>query len=181
MTALARFAVKSTLLIVTLLAIAPAPTQGQKSGDRGKLVVYDNITDGASPTDRDAKNAYAAMFRLIEIRERDGFIPARMKGHSTPFSDPRSMRDEAVSGKIVYVYVVTADGRVIEPRILQSTDQRVSGYVLKSIIFRRFVPARFQGVPVASLHGDEIAFGSEGTYDNKIFRNGLGIQGYRDR
>lgn len=168
------------VLAITLLAIAPEPANAQKPADHGQPVVYNDITAGLSALDRQARKAYAGKFRLIEVTKRDGLTPARIKGHGEPFSDPRSMRDLAVPGKIVYLFVVTADGRVIEPRIIQSTDRRVSDYVLKSILFRRFVPARFRGVAVSSLHAGDIDFGSGGPYENRNFKDGLGIQGYHD-
>ena len=172
---------KCAVVALTLFAIAPGTTNAQKPADHGQPVVYNDITAGLSALDRQARNAYAGKFRLVEVTERDGLTPARIKGHNFPFRDPRSTRDMAVPGKIVYLFVVTADGSVIEPRIIQSTDRRVSDYVLKSILFRRFVPARFRGVPVASLHAGDMDFGSQGPHEDGNLRDGLGIQGYRDR
>ena len=173
-------AMKHAVLAITLLAIAPGRANAQKPADHGQPVVYNDITAGSSTLDRQARKAYAGKFRLIEVTERDGLTPARIKGHGVPFRDPRSTRDLAAPGKIVYLFVVTADGHVIEPRIIQSTDRRVSDYVLKSILSHRFVPARFRGVPVSSLHSGDIDFGVAGPYRNKEFNDGLGIQGYHD-
>jgi hypothetical protein len=173
--------VKHAVAGLILLAISPGPTQAQKTTEQGLPVVYNDVTAGISTLDRDARKAYAGKFRLVEVTESDGLTPARIKGHTTPFKDPRSMRDWAVPGKVVYLFVVTADGRVIEPRIVQSTDRRVSEHVIKSILVRRFVPARFRGVKVSSLHADDIDFGSRGPDENRLYKNGLGIQGSRDR
>jgi hypothetical protein len=173
--------VKYVLVTLTLLLVAPGLAPAQKPADNSQLLIYNDITSGLSALDRDARKAYTGRFRVVEVTERDGFTPGRIKGVAVPFRDPRSMREAAVPGKIVYLFVVTADGRVIEPRILQSTDRRVSDYVLKSILVRRFVPARFRGVPVASLHSGDLDFGSQRTDENKLFQNGLGLQGYRDR
>jgi hypothetical protein len=91
------------------------------------------------------------------------------------------MRDEAVPGKVVISWLVTPEGRVIEPRILQASDNRVANYMINLIVFRRFVPARIKGVAVLTVWVDEFVFGSNTKRDDGLFRDGLGIQGQRDR
>lgn len=175
---------KWVILALALLLLLPGLAQAQQSPARKKealVIVYDNVTDGSTATDRAAEKAYVDTLRIIEITEKEGFKPARLKGEPRAFKDPRSMRDWAVRGKITLLFVVTADGRVIEPRVLQSTDQRVSDLALKNIIYERFIPARLRGLPVSSLYGEEIAFRGYKSQGNGIGQNGLGIQGYRDR
>lgn len=173
--------VAAIYIVWTLLAIAPDLAGAQKTVDQGKTIVYDDITQGPNAIDRDAKKAYAGKFRFVDVKQSDGFTPDRLKGPNVYFADPRPMREEVVPGKIVFAYVVTPEGGVIEPRILHSTDRRVSDYLFNLITNQRFVPPRFRGVPVFSLHGGEIVFGSERPRDSDLFKNGLGIQGYRDR
>lgn len=93
------------------------------------------------------------------------------------------MRQAEVPGKVVYTFIVTPDGRVLDPRILQSTDERVSKYLLQRISNERYFPARFRGVAVYSLDGDEWEFGGQNdpTAPPRQDKDGLGIMKSRDR
>ena len=93
------------------------------------------------------------------------------------------MRQSAVPGKVVYTFVVTPEGRVLDPRILHSTDERVSKYLIERISNERYLPARFRGAPVYSLHGDEWKFGGpdDPTAPPRQDNDGLGIMRNRDR
>jgi len=75
------FAMKYTVLIVTLLVIAGGTARAQKPADQSKTMVYDDITKGSSTLDHDANNAYAGKFRLIDIRQSDGFAPSSQPRH----------------------------------------------------------------------------------------------------
>ena len=169
------------LFALALLVIAFQSAQGQKPADQGKILVYNDITEGSSSLNRDAKNAYPRKFRFIDIKQSDGFTPGRIKGESPYYNDPRPMREEAISGKVVIVWIVTPEGLVLEPRIVHSTDSRVANHMINRIAMRRFVPARVRGVPVFDIWVDEFVFGSDPARADSDFKDGLGIQGQRDR
>jgi hypothetical protein len=158
---------------------------GQSPGPNEKPLVYNNVTESSGVIDRDAKKAYAGKFRFIDVKQKDGFSPGGLKGRFTDqsrFRDPRSMRQSAIPGKVVYTFIVTPDGRVLDPRILHSTDEGVSKYLIARISNERYFPARFHGVPVYSLHGDEWDFGGNDPRDPpKQNIDGLGIMRTRDR
>jgi hypothetical protein len=170
-------------MMISVLAVASfVPAQG--SSDKEKQLVYNDITEGFGAIDRDAKKAYAGKFRFIDVKRKDGFSPGGLKGLFTSqlrFRDPRSMRQLAIPGKVVYTFVVTPDGRVLDPRILHSTDERVSKYLIERIGNERYFPARFRGVPVYSLHGDEWEFGGSDATGPRPNNDGLGIMRNRDR
>ena len=172
---------KHATLTLILLVIARGLAEAQKPADQSKTLVYNEITEESSGLDRAAKNAYAGKFRFVDIRPSEGFTQGHLKGRPPVYQDPRPMREETKPGKVVVAFLVTPDGRVIEPRIVQSTDRRVTSYMLALINPRRYVPARFRGAAVFSLWAEEFVFGSETRRDNGLFKNGLGIQGNRDR
>ena len=169
-----------SLIILVTLAL-PAVAQKQSSPDGNKPLVYNDTTDSSRAFDRLAKNALAGKFRFIDVTLKDGFTPARVKGFEIDLRDPRSPHDSSIPAKASYAFIVTPDGRVIEPRILSSTDPLVSKYVLNQISYRRYFPARYKGVPVYDLHGDEFKVGGAADRGDRMFRDGLGIMGQRDR
>jgi hypothetical protein len=174
---------RRALLLVSVFAVASFD-RVQSASDKEKPLVYDDITEGADGYDRQAKKIYTAIFRFIDVTQEEGFRPGGMKGlftSSIRFRDPRSMRDDAIPGKIVYAFIVTPDGRVIEPRVLHSTDQRVSKYILGKIRYDRYFPARYRGVPVYSLHLDSWEFGGPDTNSPRQDNDGLGVYHSRDR
>ena len=164
------------LAAIAVLAITSF-ADAHSASDKEKRLVYNDVTEGSGASDRDAKGPYAGKFRFIDVKQKEGFSPARLKGSFTStirFRDPRSMRDTATRGKIVYVFIVTPDGRVLDPRILRSTDERVSKYIIERISNERYFPARFHGSPVFSLCRAEWAFGGEDLTPRQE-TDGLGI------
>jgi hypothetical protein len=175
---------KAIGLSLFLAVIPPGMAKAQKPGTGKRdtaAIVYDDVTSGSKAVDREAKKAYAGIFHIVEITETDGFVPSRLKGEPLAFHDPRSMREWAIPGKMTFVYVVSPEGKVIAPRALETTDKRVSDEFLKSLLYRRFVPPSFKGTAVFGLSGGEITFGGYVAPVEKLYRDGLGLQGYHDR
>ena len=175
---------RRALLLVSVLAVALFD-RAQSASNKEKPLVYDDVTEGSDANDREAKKTYAGKFQFIDVKQKEGFSPGGMKGGMLAFSfrfrDPRSMRDDAIPGKIVYAFVVTPDGRVIEPQVLHSTDERVTKYILKRISYERYVPARYHGVSVCSLHLEAWKFGGPDTTSPRQYNDGLGVYHSRDR
>jgi hypothetical protein len=165
---------KLASVALTLLAIASGPANAQPSA-QSLPVLYNQVNAETSSLDREARKVYAGKFRIVEVTKRDDYTPGRMKGITDMFRDPRSMRSRKVPGKIVILYVVTADGRVIEPRVLKTTDRQASGYLVDWILVRRFVPARFRGATVASLHSIDMNLEAVEIGPNQPAQNGLGL------
>ncbi len=161
---------RSCLLLLTLfvVTIGFASAEPKRSGN-GKPVVYNNITRGYFPVDRAAEKVYGREFRIVLIKEKEGFVSAQSKGETSLFGSPLSRLEKASHGPVLCVFIVAADGRPIEPRVLQSPNQRVSDLVASEILSHRFTPARLRGVAVASLHSEEFTIGGrerrEPSYD----------------
>src|SRR5438132_4942531 len=97
------------LTLISVFAVASL-FHAQGSSDKEKQLVHNNITEGSGAIDRDAKKTYAGKFRFIDVRLKDGFSPGGLKGLYTSqlrFRDPRSMRQSAVPGKVVYTFIVS--------------------------------------------------------------------------
>jgi hypothetical protein len=75
---------------LTLIAFSAGLGNAQKPAEHGLPVVYNDVSAGVASIDRDARKAYAGKFRIVEVTQRDGFTPGRMKGIQDMFVDPRS-------------------------------------------------------------------------------------------
>ena len=170
-------------LTITVLLASHGLAQAQAKKDESKPLVYADVNKESEPLVRDARKAYADRFRFFEVRQKQGFSPGGLKGTYTStlrFRDPRSMRVSEVPGKVSYAVIVTPDGKVIEPRILFSTDAVVSKYVIERVRSERYFPTRWRGAPVYSLHVEEWKFGRSAD-QTRSYKDGLGIQGQHDR
>ena len=163
--------------------VSTTTTRDQGRHEETKPVLYHDASKGSPALNREAKKAYEGKFRLTEATAKDGFYGGGMKGlitSSIRFRDPRSMRDAEIPGKVSFVFIVTTEGRVVEPRILHSTDAQVSKYIIEQISYDRYFPGRFRGTPVYSLHVGEWKFGGPDE-STKASGDGLGIYRSRDR
>lgn len=167
-------------LALFLLPVAGHAQRIRLDPGHEKPVLYDDVTKGVTDDDRVVEEIYAKKFRFVEATTKEGLVNARIKGEWTGISDPRSIRSRSIPAKVTYSFVVTPEGKVTEPRILEATDPRIAQAALEAFASRRFVAAQFRGVPVASVYLIKQKFGGEKSSDSG-YSNGLGIQGYRDR
>lgn len=171
-------------LTIAILLASYGLGQAQSKKDASKPLVYADVNKESEQLVRAARKVYADKFRFFEVKQKQGFSPGGLKGFYTStmrFRDPRSMRVSEVPGKISYAVIVTPDGKVVEPRILYSTDAVVSKYVIERIKSERYFPTRWQGTPVYSLHVEEWKFGGGPNERDRLYRDGLGVQGQHDR
>lgn len=175
---------KTLVLISVLTLLLPrlAGAQAKRSGtgDR-KPALYNDVSKGSAEVDRVLEKAYADKFRVLEATLKDGFQAARIKGEWGYLSDPRSMRLWRIPGRVKVAFAVTPEGRVADPRVLESTDPLFAKGLLAAMPTWRFVPARYRGTPVFSLFMFAEDFESSSRDGNGIGKDGLGIMGYRDR
>jgi hypothetical protein len=164
-------------------AVSAAFTQGvaEKPADP-RPIIY-NARSEVPALDRSAGRVFSDKYQVVAINPGRDFAPARLKGFDIYLpTDPRPMRESKTVAKASVGYVITADGLVKDLRVLESTDKRVADFVIKQIERRRYDPARFRGAQVASLGHFQVRYGPMDDRDNSsMFKDGLGIQGMRDR
>jgi hypothetical protein len=145
-------------------------------------IVYDGVTKGNDLLKQAAAKAYTDMFKIVEVtKTQKGYQAGYFKGRPISYPDFRSMRSWAIPAKVVILYLVTTEGRVTEPRVVESTDHTLTDGILADMKSWRFTPARLQGRPVAHLAFFEQKFGGRVRDGNGVKGDGLGIMGYRDR
>lgn len=76
----------------------------------------------------------------------------------TPPLYPYSMRRDRISGTVTVVFVIDEDGRVIEPRVEESTRREFERPALEAVRQWRFEPGIKDGEPVPTLVRTPIEF-----------------------
>src|SRR5688500_10095179 len=107
----------SVVAIGTILA-AELPILAQTSTGPGRTTVYNEMSDDPV-LDRAAGRAYAGKFHIVEVKPGQDYSPARLKGHNPYFSDPRPIREMQKPARATVAYIVTPQGTVIEPRVIE--------------------------------------------------------------
>ena len=75
---------------------------------------------------------------------------------------PSTLRQRKVEGTVYVVFVVDTDGRVLEPKVEQATDEAFSGPALDAVRRWRFEPAMVRGEKVRSKMRVPIRFSLSG-------------------
>lgn len=171
---------RQTVLALALLILLGAVVVGKEPRTDQRTRVYNEISDDRG-LDRAARSLYGGKYQVIDIKAGAAFSPARVKGHHWVHKDPRPMREVGTRAKAVLFYIVTPEGTVTDLRVGTSTDDRVANYLLKLIGSKRFFPAQFNGAPVFSIGSETAEFEASTPEENRLFKDGQGIQGARDR
>jgi rhodanese-related sulfurtransferase len=152
----------------------------EKPTVQGKTQIYNQIIEKPIVSGRDAQKAYAGKFQVIDIRQGGEFAAGHIKGHEPRFFwaswDPRPVRQETIPARVVLVWVVSPEGRVIEPRVIQSPDKRLAEQVIAEVTHLRYAPARLRGIAVFSLWSHQFVFGGDKRQGDSGFKDGLGIR-----
>jgi len=145
-----------TALVVAALLAWAGPA---RAADTAALpLVYNQITAEGAPHDAAFKAAYAGTYRFTDIKEGPGFKRAELLSAGAP-AGPVDASGKPVAGYILFAYVISAEGKAIEPRVVKSTAPAINAPALAAIKAWRFEPARVDGKPVATLAGQEFQFG----------------------
>lgn len=171
---------KHTVLALTFLVAGLTLANTEKPAVPGKTLVYNQIIEKPVVSGRDAQKAYAGRFQVIDIRQGGEFAAGHMKGHTPRFFwaswNPRPVRQETIPAKVVLVWVVSPEGLVIEPRVIQSPDKRLAEQVIEEVMRLRYAPARLRGIAVFSLCSHEFVFGGNKWPGGGEFNDGSGIR-----
>jgi TonB family protein len=120
-------------------------------------VVFNNTSNPDDPLDRAVRQAYSEQFTVTDTNVADGFVPPRPTAGQLP-RYARSPEGETLEGYVLVAYIITADGKAVEPRILKSTDERLNVTATKTLEGWKFVPASHKGTAVPSTAAQEFRF-----------------------
>jgi TonB family protein len=147
------------LFLIPFTALLHTAVAQKAATSKKKPTVYNEIIKENDAADKAVEAAYSAEFDIIEVRHNKAYTAATETTSAVPPS-LRSQARQSMPGDIEVAFIVTADGRVIEPFILKSTDKRLDVAVLNAIRQWHFAPARLNGSAVSSIHAVQVTFGA---------------------
>ena len=121
-------------------------------------LVYNHITEEGGTLDQLVHRTYDPSFKVVDISDRGNvYVPPQMKAGDPPEA-PMDAAGKPIVGKVVVLFIVTMEGTVAQPVILQSTDPRLSAAALGALALWVFQPARVNGQSVSPTGGQEFSF-----------------------
>jgi TonB family protein len=159
------------LLIFLLLALpltSIACEKGESIDQPGEPVksqwartVFNRITKQSSEVDAALMKRYGCKYIFANVADTSALTrPKPVKG-SLP-ATPADAQGNRIVGRVLVGYVVSIDGLVMDPVVLESTDPRLTKVALESMKAWQFTPATFNGMTVATLAAQEFNFNVSG-------------------
>jgi hypothetical protein len=148
-------------LIILGLAAFVFAQDGRAEGRKersGRPVLYNLIVKEADPIDQTIRERYGAKYDIVEVRRQFSYSSPKLT--KTRFPNPVfDKNNEEVSGSVRVCFVVTADGRLVDPFILGQANPLLEGPVLEVLKQFRANPARVNGAPAAVVDALKFTFG----------------------
>lgn len=146
------------IVILAATALAPAPqAEGQKERS-AKPRVYNLIYKEGEPIDQLIRERLGRRYDVIELRNHQTYVEAKLT--KTRFPNPIFDRDNVeVSGSVRVCFVITTDGRLVDPFIYGTANSLLHGPVLNVLNEFRAIPAKLNGAPIATVEALKFTFG----------------------
>jgi hypothetical protein len=146
-------------ILLALAALAALAPSAALAAAPAKPVVYNDMAgDGSVELDRLIREAYGSTYDLVDTSPSAGFAePVATAGDLPTFA--KDAHDQMITGYVLVVYIVAADGTVSDPVIAKGTDERLCRVALSAMGDWRFTPGKLRGVPVATTAAQEFNFG----------------------
>ncbi len=143
------------------LAAFVFPPDGRAEGRKersSRPVLYNLIVKEADPIDQTIRERYGAKYDIVEVRRQFSYLSPKLT--KTRFPNPvYNQNNEEVAGAVRVCFVVTADGRLVDPFIMGTANPLLEGPVLEVLKQFRANPARVNGAPAAVVDVLKFTFG----------------------
>jgi hypothetical protein len=151
----ARRVIMLSLAAIVLAQDGRAEGRHERSGGP---VLYNLIVKEADPIDQTIRERYGGKYDIVEVRNQFTYVSPKLT--KTRFPNPvYDKNNEEVSGSVRVCFVVTADGRLVDPFILGPANRLLEGPVLEVLKQFRAIPARVNGAPAAVVDVLKFTFG----------------------
>ena len=145
------------LALVGLAQVEPGECAGSPKQTRRQQTVYNHTTAEGARLDALVHKFYQTNFRIVDISGK-GFVPVKASEDTTLPDTSITDTGEKLAGSVLVVYLITDQGRVIYPIVVESTDERLNPTALRAMEAWRFRPATLNGKAVWSAAAQEFKF-----------------------
>jgi len=128
-----------------------------KQPRRQQQIVYNHTTAEGAHVDALVHKFYQTNFKIVDINGK-GFVPAKVSEGTTLPDKSTADNGQELAGSVLVVYLITDQGRVIYPIMVESTDERLNPTTLRTMEAWRFRPATLTGKAVWSAAAQEFIF-----------------------
>jgi hypothetical protein len=143
--------VKTKLILLALL------TSSAISGAAEKPTIYNHVNNECTAIDPLVKAALAPKFTIVDIRDSTAYVQPKALVGNLPLT-ARTQAGEPLGGYVLIAYVVTVEGRVAEPVVLKTSDERLNSIATKSMEDWRLAPATLNSIAIATTAAQEFNF-----------------------
>lgn|ERR1017187_1485235 len=139
------------LIIVSLITAAGLAFASDKP------TVYSLPAGDDAEGDRQERALLSPKFNIVHIPDLTKYVAPKPTAGGLPHT-ALGESGAQLNGYVLVLYVITTDGRVTEPHIAKTTDQRLNSVALRAMDEWRFTPATLSGVAVATTAAQEFNF-----------------------
>ena len=156
-TVLGSFAI-SAFIVVAALAVLATPRAISAQTPPEKPVVFNHVTQAGAAFDSLVHQTYDAEFKVVDFSDLDGVYISPRLVFGPKLEAPVDEKGAPIEGKVVVFFIITTEGRVTKPVIINSSDPRLNPGVLQGLAGWGFEPARVNGRQAITTAGQEFDF-----------------------
>lgn len=145
------------LALAGLAQVEPGECAGSPKQPRRQQTVYNHTTAAGAHVDALVHKYYQTNFKIVDISGQ-GFVPVKALEDTTLPDKALTDTGERLAGSVLVVYLITDQGRVIYPIVVESTDERLNPTVLSAMEAWRFRSATLNRKAVWSAAAQEFIF-----------------------
>ncbi|NND96552.1 MAG: hypothetical protein HKN47_04385 [Pirellulaceae bacterium] len=147
---------KNTFILFSLIA-AVASTAWAADDSIIYLCEGENATEEHDEIERKTRAVFSSDFTIVDVANDTNYVDPELIAGGLP-KTALSDSGQQLEGSVWVAYVVTTDGRAVEPRVLETTDQRLNTTAFNALNKWRFAPAKFNGVAVQTAAATPFSF-----------------------
>jgi hypothetical protein len=140
------------------ISIAFTATLLESASGADAMVVYNHVSGAPDPLDRMVHERLDSRYKVVDFTDREHSLvsPEGISAFTPP--PPVYANDRCVAGSALVIFVISAEGAVVDAFSARSTNEVLAEPGVKSVIARRFTSGQLDGRPVALVAALEIQF-----------------------
>lgn len=144
---------KSIIAALLILLVTFSATAAETG-----VVVFNQIDEEPTALDKVVHDLLGKSFKIVDFRGKDRTYSKPIPREGSMPTAPFTPDGRRITGYVLVVYVVTTEGRAIEPHVVKTTDARLTDLALGAMKSWRFQPGQLDGKTVYTTAAQEFQF-----------------------